>query len=145
MRIGIRGSGLMGGKLGTIFAQAGHEVVFSYARSRKKLEQLAQNAGPKARGGTPADATKEADALLFAVHWSRLDDVLRQAGELSGKILFTCSLPMNAHDTDLVIGHSDSGAEALQRRVPGARVVSAFGTVPSEVFFGVFQARGRST
>jgi predicted dinucleotide-binding enzyme len=29
MRIGILGSGLMGGKLGTIFARAGHEVVFS--------------------------------------------------------------------------------------------------------------------
>lgn len=50
---------------------------------------------------------------------------------------------MNAGDTELVIGHTDSGAEALQRRVAGARVVSAFGTVPSEVFFGVFQARGR--
>ena len=33
MRIGILGSGLMGGKLGTLFARAGHEVVFSYARS----------------------------------------------------------------------------------------------------------------
>jgi predicted dinucleotide-binding enzyme len=32
MRVGILGSGLMGGKLGTIFARAGHEVVFSYAR-----------------------------------------------------------------------------------------------------------------
>jgi predicted dinucleotide-binding enzyme len=29
MRIGILGSGLMGGKLGTIFAKAGHDVVFS--------------------------------------------------------------------------------------------------------------------
>ena len=35
MRVGILGSGLMGGKLGTIFARAGHEVVFSYARSRR--------------------------------------------------------------------------------------------------------------
>ncbi len=34
MRAGILGSGLMGGKLETIFARAGHEVVFSYARSR---------------------------------------------------------------------------------------------------------------
>ena len=33
MRIGILGSGLMGGKLGTIFARAGHDVVFSYSRS----------------------------------------------------------------------------------------------------------------
>ena len=35
MRIGILGSGLMGGKLGTIFARAGHDVVFSYARSEQ--------------------------------------------------------------------------------------------------------------
>jgi predicted dinucleotide-binding enzyme len=38
MRIGILGSGLMGGKLGTIFARAGHEVVFSYSHSKDKLE-----------------------------------------------------------------------------------------------------------
>ena len=36
MRIGILGSGLMGGKLGTLFARAGHEVVFSYARRAKR-------------------------------------------------------------------------------------------------------------
>jgi len=36
MRIGILGSGLMGGKLGTIFARAGHEVVFSYSHSERK-------------------------------------------------------------------------------------------------------------
>ena len=39
MRIGILGSGLMGGKLGAIFARAGHDVVFSYARSPKKLRR----------------------------------------------------------------------------------------------------------
>ena len=37
MRVGILGSGLMGGKLGTLFARAGHEVVFSSARSEEKL------------------------------------------------------------------------------------------------------------
>ena len=46
MRIGILGSGLMGGKLGTIFARAGHEVVFSYARTSQKLEKLARDAIP---------------------------------------------------------------------------------------------------
>ena len=35
MRIGILGSGLMGGKLWTIFAKAGHEVVFSYSHSHR--------------------------------------------------------------------------------------------------------------
>ena len=43
MRVGILGSGLMGGKLGTIFARAGHDVVFSYARRKKKLEELARD------------------------------------------------------------------------------------------------------
>jgi predicted dinucleotide-binding enzyme len=144
MRIGILGSGLMGGKLGTIFARAGHEVVFSYSHRPTKLETLAREAGKGARAGTPADAVRGADALLLAVHWSRVADVLRQAGDLSGKVLLTCSLPMNDDDTELVVAHTSSGAEALARQVPRARVVSAFGTVPSEVLFAVYEARRRA-
>src|SRR5229473_8462561 len=49
MRVGILGSGLMGAKLGTIFARAGHEVVFSYARSEQKLKRLAREASGTAR------------------------------------------------------------------------------------------------
>src|SRR5882762_1896100 len=97
MRIGILGSGLMGGKLGTIWARAGH------------------------------------------------DNVLKEAGDVSGKVIVSCSLPMNADDTGLVIAHTSSGAEALAQRVPKARVVSAFNTVPSEVLFRVFAARRKTT
>jgi predicted dinucleotide-binding enzyme len=144
MRIGILGSGLMGGKLGTIFARAGHQVVFSYARSEQKLKKLAREAKGNARAGTPAEAARNADAVLLAVHWSRVDDVLKQAGSLSGKVIVTCSLPMNADDTALVVAHRSSGAEALARRVRKAHVVSAFGTVPSEVLFDVFSRRRRA-
>jgi len=144
MRIGILGSGLMGGTLGTLFSRAGHEVVFSYARSRKKLEQLARDAGGVARAGTPREAAREADALLLGVHWSRVNDVLRQAGDLSGKLIVSCSLPMNEEDTELVVGRTASGAEKLARKIPRARVVSAFGTVPSEVLFSVFETRNRA-
>ena len=144
MRVGILGSGLMGGKLGTIFARAGHDVVFSYSRSKEKLNRLAREAGKKARAGTPAEAAQDADALLLAVHWSRVDDVLKQAGNLSGKVIVSCSLPMNADDTALVVAHTSSGAEKLGKKVPRARVVSAFGTVPSEVLFGVFAARRKA-
>src|SRR5947199_8020350 len=129
MRVGILGSGLMGGKLGTLFARAGHEVVFSYARRQEKLKRLARDAAGQARAGTPREAAQEADALLLAVHWSRIDDVLHQAGDRSGKVIVTCSLPMNADDTGLVIAHTSSGAEELAKKVPKARVVSAFGTV----------------
>jgi hypothetical protein len=142
MRIGILGSGLMGGKLGTLFARAGHDVVFSYARDQQKLERLARDAGGKARAGTPREAARDAEVLLLAVHWNRVDDVLRQAGDLSGRVVVSCSLPMNDDDTELVVAHTSSGAEELARRAPGARIVSAFGTVPSEVLFAVFDARG---
>ncbi|HKR36539.1 MAG TPA: 3-hydroxyacyl-CoA dehydrogenase NAD-binding domain-containing protein [Steroidobacteraceae bacterium] len=77
MRIGVLGSGLMGGKLGTLFARAGHDV------------------------------------LLLAVHWTRVDDVLKQAGSLSGKTVVSCTLPMSKDDSHLVVGHTKSGAEAL--------------------------------
>jgi predicted dinucleotide-binding enzyme len=145
MRVGILGSGLMGGKLGTIFARAGHEVVFSYARSGEKLERLARDAGGDAHAGTPREAAQNADALLLAVHWSRIEDVLNQAGDLSGKVILSCSLPMNADDTGLVIGHTSSGAEELAKKIPQARVVSAFNTVPSEVLFGVYEARSKAS
>jgi predicted dinucleotide-binding enzyme len=145
MRIGILGSGLMGAKLGTLFARSGHEVVFSYARSEQKLERLARdarNAGGNARAGTPREAAREADVLLLAVHWNRVDDVLQQAGDLAGRVVVSCTLPMNDDDTALVVAHTSSGAEELARRATGARIVSAFGTVPSEVLVPVYEARG---
>ena len=145
MRIGILGSGLMGGKLGTLWARAGHEIVFSYARSEQKLKKLAREAQGNARAGTPGEAAREAHVLLLAVHWSRVDDVLKQAGDVSGKTIVSCSLPMNADDTGLVVAHTSSGAEQLAKKVPKARVVSAFGTVPSEVLFDVFEARRKAT
>lgn len=141
MKIGILGSGLMGGKLGTIFARAGHEVVFSYARSEDKLKKLAREAKGNAQAGTPQDAAKGADALLLAVHWSRVDDVLKQAGGLSSKVIVTCSLPMDADNTKLIVANNSSGAEELAKKAPKARVVCAFNTVPSEVLFGVFEAK----
>jgi len=144
MRVGILGSGLMGGKLGTLFARAGHEVVFSYARGRHKLEQLAREARGRARAGTPSEAARDADALLLAVHWSRVDEVLQQAGGLDGKVIISCSLPMNESDTALVVGLSSSGAEELAKKARSARVVAAFGTVPSEVLFSVFAARRKA-
>ena len=58
MRIGILGSGLMGAKLGTIFARAGHEVVFSYSHSERKLKRLAREAKGPARAGTRRRPTR---------------------------------------------------------------------------------------
>lgn len=66
---------------GTLLARAAHEVVFSHARSEQMLKRL----GREAQG---------------SVHWSRVDGVLVQAGDLSGAVILSCSLPMNAHNTE---------------------------------------------
>jgi predicted dinucleotide-binding enzyme len=89
MKIAILGSGLMGGKLGILFSRAGHDVVFSYARSERKLKRLAREAGGNARAGTPAHAARDADAVLLAVHWSRIADALKQAGDLADKVMIS--------------------------------------------------------
>ena len=109
MRVGILGSGLMGGKLGTLWARAGHEVVFSYSRREGTLKKLARDAKGNARAGTPREAAEEAEVVLLAV-----------------------------------IAHTSSGAEALAKQVRRAAVVAAFGTVPSEVLFSVFEARRKT-
>jgi len=78
------------------------------------------------------------------VHWSRMEDVLHQIGDLSGKVILTCSLPMNDDNTELVVAHTSSGAEELAKMIPKARVVAAFNTVPSEVLFGVYEAKRKA-
>ncbi len=144
MRIGILGSGLMGAKLGTLFAKAGHEVIFSYSKTKGKLERLAKEAGGKAKAGTVTEAAEGSDILLLAVHWSRVDEVLKQAGDLSKKIILSCSLPMDAANSRLVLGTTTSGAEELAKKAPKAKVVSAFNTIPSEVLFGVYEGKRKA-
>lgn len=67
--------------------------------------------------------------------------MLKQAGDLSGKVIVTCSLPMDTGNTKLTVANNSSGAEELAKMVPKANVVCAFNTVPSEVLFGVFEAK----
>ena len=141
MKLAILGSGLMGAKLGAIWAQCGHDVCFAYARSNAKLERLANSNA--ARWGTIAKALEGADAALLAVHWSRIDDVLDQAGNLDGLPVLNCSLPLNDANSQLIIGTTDSGAETLARLRPQARWVSCFNTNPSESFYPAFAIKGQ--
>jgi predicted dinucleotide-binding enzyme len=84
------------------------------------------------------------DAILLAVHWPRIDEVLKQAGDLSRKVIITCLLPMDAGNTKLIVANATSGAKELANKVPRAPVVAAFQTVPSEVLFGVFETKRKN-
>jgi predicted dinucleotide-binding enzyme len=133
MRIAVLGSGNMGAALGRRFAGVGHAVAFSYSRDPAKLERLARQSGPRARAASLAEAARDADVLLLAVHWSRVSHVLRGTGRVRGKILIDCTNPMTRADDALAVGHRVSGGELVARRARGARVVKAFNTVPAEL------------
>lgn len=141
MKIGILGSGLMGGTLGRLWAARGHRVTFSYARDPAKLARLASDCG--GASGSVADAVAGADAVLLAVHWSQVGDVLAQAGDLAGVVILNCCVPLDDANETLVLGGITSGAEELAALRPDGRWVGCFNTVPSESFEPVFAASGR--
>jgi hypothetical protein len=88
MKIGIIGSGNVGGTLGTRWAQAGHEVTFgSRDPSADAMKQLVARAGGIARSATLADAARASEVLLLATPWSATKEVLQGLGELGGKVL----------------------------------------------------------
>lgn len=143
MKITILGSGLMGAALGRSWAAAGHHVTFCYSRSKAKLDRLARETGGSLAGDRHAlrAAVAGADAILLAVHWSNVDDVLEQAGDVSGEIILNCCVPLDDANEHLVFGPVTSGAEELEKMVPKARWVHCLNTVPSEAFGPVRQAR----
>jgi predicted dinucleotide-binding enzyme len=91
VKIGIIGSGHIGGNAGRLFAKAGHEVLFSFARDPQTLAQLAAAVGPNARAGTPREAAMFGEVVMLSVPWSAIDEALAQAGSLDGAIVIAIS------------------------------------------------------
>lgn len=87
VRIGIVGSGRIGGNAGKLFTRAGHEVLFSFSRDREKLEALAEEAGDGTGAGTPAEAARFGEVVMLSVPWALVDEALEAAGPLEGRIL----------------------------------------------------------
>jgi len=78
-----------------------------------------------ARLVAPAD-TAAADVIVLAVPWTSVDESLASLGDLAGKIVVDATNPVGPPFTGLDVAGSDSGAEAIQRKQPTARVVKAF-------------------
>jgi len=51
---------------------------------------------------------------------------------------------MNDHNTELVVAHTSSGSEVLAKRLPKARIVSAFNTVRVKCYLVFFEARRKN-
>ncbi len=141
MQIGIIGSGNIGSGLGKIWARKGHRVVFSYSRDQQKLKGLAETV-PNADAGSVLDAVARSEILLLSVRWESVKEVLKQTGDLRGKIVIDCINPLKPDLSGLAVGHTTSAAEELARMLPRARVVKAFNTVFAEVYHSVTRLYG---
>jgi predicted dinucleotide-binding enzyme len=133
MRIGILGTGAVAGALGAAWVRAGHEVLVG-GRSREKAEAAAGRMGAAARAVSPAAAVAGRDAVLVAVSWDGLPDILRAAGAADGSLAGTPLIdPTNAVEHGVGVLRPADGraaAEHLADWAPGARVVKAFHLFP---------------
>jgi predicted dinucleotide-binding enzyme len=125
MNIGIIGSGNMGASMGRAWAGKGHKVLFSFSRDLSQLQAAAEAAGPNARAGTPAQAAAFGDVVLLAVPWGAVSEALRAAGDLAGKVLFSCVNCLKPDFSGLAVGTTTSAAEEIAKQAPGAKVVEA--------------------
>lgn len=132
MNIGIIGSGNVGKALGETWLKKGHDILFSYSRDLQKLRAYAAGLGGKASAGTPAEAVNFAEVVLFAPPWPSVEDALRAAGPLKGKVLIDCTNPLKPDLSGLALGQTTSAGEEVARRATGARVVKAFNTTGAE-------------
>jgi len=132
VKIGIVGTGKIGGALARHWVKAGHEVFVS-SRHPEELQDLVKELGPKAHAGTPKQAAAFGEVILVSIPYGGMPQIgtdLR--AELAGKVILDTSNPVAGRD----------GAEAAEWQKKGAgvstaellhsnRVVRAFNCIPA--------------
>ena len=132
-RIGIVGSGNVGGTLGAVWVRAGHEVMFS-SRDLAHDRELAAELGKGARAGTPREAAAFGEAVMISVPYGALPAVGKELGELlQGKVVLDTCNPFASRDGEIADWARRKGAGlASAELLPGARLVRAFNAIGAE-------------
>lgn len=135
MRIGIIGSGAMGGPLGQLWADAGHQVLYS-SRNPDELMDLVRAAAPRASAGYPDAAAYFGEVVLLAVPPSAIPQIGEDYGHLmQGKVVIDISNPRGDRDGE---ENTERWLEmgtglAMAQYLPGVRLVKAFNTLSSRM------------
>jgi predicted dinucleotide-binding enzyme len=132
MRIWIIGSDPLARALGRSWAQAGHQVLFTFGDHTDRDVLAAETGG---RVGTLAEGAA-AEVVLLAAPWAAVGKALRTAGSLAGKVVLDAT---NPHEP--MVGAS--GAQEVAVRAPEAWVVKAFNTVAAPVVARAAAVPGR--
>jgi predicted dinucleotide-binding enzyme len=135
LRIATIGAGREGGALGTLFAKAGHPVMFS-SRHPEQLKDLVAGVGALAKAGTVAEAVAFGDVVLLVVPYGAVAEIGKEHGKaLAAKALvLDVSNPIPRRDgEDLVKSVNEEGGAGLatQKALPGARIVRGFNAIGS--------------
>ncbi len=130
LRIGVIGSGHIGGTVGGLWVKAGHPVLFS-SRHPEELKDLVAGLGPLVRAGTVAQAIAFGDALLIAVPYGALPALGQDYGDaLKGKIVLDACNAVSGRDGAIADEVERNGIGVTsQKYLPGARLVRAFNTM----------------
>ena len=130
LRIGIIGTGHIGGTLAALWVQAGHEVLMS-SRHPAQLQSLAQSLGSRARVGTPREAALFGDVVLISVPYGALPQIGQDLkAELAGKIVLDTGNPYPERDGPMAVEARKRGTGVASAQfLPGVRLVRAFNAI----------------
>lgn len=144
-KIAVLGAGNVGAALARIWSQAGHSVSIGVPDPSSESGKKAQKSIPGVRVVTNREAAAEASVIALCVPWPALDQAIKEAGDLKGKIVIDCVNPLKDLSA-LAIGTNTSAAEQIAQQVPGAKVVKAFNTIGAACYgnaqFGSERASG---
>jgi predicted dinucleotide-binding enzyme len=129
MRIGIIGSGHIGGTLASRFVDAGHEVAVSNSRGPETLSSLVAELGGRAQATTAAEAERFGDLVVVSVPFGRYRELPTEA--VAGKVVIDTNNYYPRRDGHFEELDSDrtTSSELLQAHLTGARVVKAFNAI----------------
>jgi predicted dinucleotide-binding enzyme len=132
LKIGIIGTGRIGGALARHWVNAGHEVFIS-SRHPEELEPLAKELGPRAHVGTPREAAAFGSVVLVSVPYGAMPQIGNDFGaELAGKVILDTSNPVERRDGSQALEWQQKGAGvATAELLKNRRVVRAFNCIPA--------------
>jgi len=129
-RIGIIGSGNIGGTLGELWAKAGHTVMFSDRDPALAQAQARRVAGT--RTGTAEEAVAFGEVLFIAVPFGAWPAIAKQLGtSLRGKIVLdptNLNVERDGAAAEAAFKKAGNTGDAVAAWLPGVRLVRAFNT-----------------
>jgi predicted dinucleotide-binding enzyme len=134
MKIGIIGAGTMGGGIGQLWADAGHQILYS-SRNPSELMDLVRSGAPRASAGYADAAAYFGDVILLAVPPSATPQIAEDFGQLMrGKVVIDLSNPRLDRDGPITTEWLEMGTGlAMAQYLPGVRLVRAFNTLGSRM------------